>query len=300
VFSAFNSGASYSGPAAIRLLRGNCGQTAESKLYDPTASGCYVMDGLQDVGFEPHWAMNHDGHFGNFFGDVHDRGGVAVHLEDNSGASTAQQAFDGTPVYDDYSVLSRWWARRLANRAPRVALYYNSISLHDGNRLVGSGRPDSSYGTRFARLSSDVSRFMDEVRASGRRVVVVFIAEHGAALGGDRRQIQGLREIPTAAIAHVPVAIALINAARPTSLMQQHIDAPSSYPSLNEVLARLISSNPFDAPLASFSTYTESLPQSDFVAENNGTTVMQVGTRYMMRSPDGAWSGLDGIDTQAR
>jgi cellulose synthase operon protein YhjU len=244
--------------------------------------------------------MNHDGHFGNFFGDVHDRGGVAVALEDNSGATPAQQAFDGTPVYGDYSVLSRWWAKRVTNRAPRVALYYNTISLHDGNRLIGNGRPDSSYAARFARLSSELSRFLDEVRASGRHVVVLFIAEHGAALGGDRRQIQGLREIPTAAIAHVPVAIALINAARPASLPQARIAAPSGYPSVNEVLARLISSNPFDKPLGSLDTYTESLPQSDLVAENNGTTVMQVGTRYMMRSPDGAWTSLDGIDTQAR
>jgi hypothetical protein len=45
-------------------------------------------------------------------------------------------------------------------------------------------------------------------------VVVVLIAEHGAALNGDRRQISGLREIPTAAIARVPVAIALVNAPR--------------------------------------------------------------------------------------
>jgi cellulose synthase operon protein YhjU len=300
VFSDFNSGASYSGPAAIRLLRGSCGLTAENRLYDPAGTGCFVMDGLQGAGFEPHWVMNHDGHFGNFFGDVHDRGGMAVPLEDNTGATPAQQAFDGTPVYGDYSVLSRWWAKRLTNRAPRVALYYNTISLHDGNRLIGNGRPDSSYGARFARLSSDLSRFLDEVRASHRHVVVLFIAEHGAALGGDRRQIQGLREIPTAAIAHVPVAIALINATRPASLPQSRVAAPSSYPTVNEVLARLISSNPFDKPLGSLDTYTESLPQSDFVAENNGTTVMQVGTRYMMRSPDGAWTGLDGIDTQTR
>ena len=30
-----------------------------------------------------------------------------------------------------------------------------------------------------------------------------------------------------------------------------------------------------------------------FVAENNGTTVIQAGTRFMVRSPDGAWSSLD-------
>lgn len=293
VFSDFNSGASYSGPAAIRLLRGTCGQTPENRLYDPAGNGCLVMDGLQNAGFEPHWAMNHDGHFGNFFGDVHIRGGMTATLEDNTGATPAQQSFDGTPVYSDYSVLSRWWAKRLKNRAPRVALYYNTISLHDGNRVIGNGRPDSSYAARFARLSGDLGKFLDEVRASGRHVAVVLIAEHGAALSGDRRQIQGLREIPTAAIAHVPAAIALINVARAAPSTQIKVDAPASYPAMSELLSRLIAGDPFDKPLASFETLTDALPTSEFVAENNGTTVMQVGTRYMMRSPDGAWSGLD-------
>jgi cellulose synthase operon protein YhjU len=296
VLSDFNSGASYSGPAAIRLLRGACGQTPESKLYDAAGEGCLVMDGLQNAGFEPHWLMNHDGQYGNFFGDVRDRGGLAAPLEENSGATQAQQAFDGTPVYSDYSVLSRWWARRGALRAPRVALYYNTISLHDGNRVIGSGHPDSSYGARLARLSNDVARFLDDLRASGRHVIVVFIAEHGAALRGDQRQIEGLREIPTAAIAHVPVAVVLINAARPGPATQSRIDTPTSYPAVYELLSRLIASNPFAKPLADLDEYTHTLPQTDFVAENNGTTVIQAGAHYMMRSPDGAWSSLDGID----
>ncbi|MGC1728796.1 MAG: cellulose biosynthesis protein BcsG [Steroidobacteraceae bacterium] len=297
VLTDFNSGASYSGPAAIRLLRGSCGQTPEARLYDPAADGCLVIDGLQNAGFEPHWAMNHDGHFGNFFGDVRERGGVTAPLEDASGATAAQAAFDGTPVYDDYSVLSRWWTKRLTNRAPRVVLYYNTISLHDGNRVVGSGHPDSSYGARLATFSEDIGRFLDLLRASGRHVVVVLIAEHGANVGGDRRQIAGLREIPTAAIAHVPVAIALINATRAQPSAPSRIDAPASYPAVNEMLSRFIADDPFAGPVASLDPYVSALPRADFVAENNGTTVIQAGAHYMMRSPDGDWSSLDGIET---
>jgi cellulose synthase operon protein YhjU len=297
----FNSAASFSGPAAIRLLRGTCGQTPEARLYDPAADGCLVMDGLQDAGFEPHWAMNHNGHFGNFFADVRDRGGVAVPLEDNRGATQVQQAFDGSPVYSDYSVLSQWWGKRLANRAPRVALYYNTITLHDGNRVVGTGHPDSSYGARLATLGSDLKRFLDLVRASGRHVIVVVIPEHGAALAGDRQQIQGLREIPTVAIAHVPVAIALLNASRESAATQLRIEIPASYPALYELISRFITNDPFAGSGASLDDYTRALPRDDnFVAENNGTTVMQVGTHEMMRSPDGAWSALDGIDSEKR
>jgi cellulose synthase operon protein YhjU len=293
VLTNFNSGASYSGPAAIRLMRGTCGQTPEARLYDPSNDSCLIMDGLQNAGFEPHWVMNHDGHFGNFLGDVREHGGLTAPLEDNIGATAAQQAFDGTRVYSDYSVLSRWWAKRQTNHAPRVVLYYNTISLHDGNRVLGGGRPDSSYGARFATFSNDVTKFLDLVRASGRKVVVVFIAEHGAALGADRRQIQGLREIPTSAIAHVPVAIALINAERGASATQSKIDVRASYPTLNEMLSRFIADNPFGRSIDSLDEYTASLPHAEFVAENNGTTVMQVGEHYMMRSPDGAWSNLD-------
>ena len=296
VLANFSSGASYSGPAAIRLLRGACGQTPEARLYDPTASSCLVMDGLQNAGFAPRWAMNHDGHFGNFFGDVRDRGGLTAPLQDNTGATPAQQAFDGAPVYSDYSVLSRWWAKRQADPAPRVALYYNTISLHDGNHVLGSGHPDSSYGARFATFSDDIVRFLDLLQSSGRHFVVVFIAEHGAALRGDRRQIQGLREIPTSAIAHVPVAIALINAVRQPQAAQFRFVAPASYPALNEMLSRFIANNPFAKPVENLDVYAGSLPGADFVAENNGTTVTQVGQHFMMRSPDGTWSSLDGID----
>ena len=162
--------------------------------------------------------------------------------------------------------------------------------------MTGNGRTDSSYGARLATFDSDITRFLDLVRASGRNVIVVLIAEHGAALGGDRHQIQGLREIPTAAIAHVPVAIALINAVRPVPATQVKLDAPVSYPALNELLTRFISNDPFAKPVASLGDYLGALPQADFVAENNGTTVLQAGTHYMMRSPDGAWSSLDGVD----
>ena len=296
ILSNFNSGASYSGPAAIRLLRGACGQTPERALYDAANPACLVVDGLQNVGFEPHWAMNHDGHFGNFFGDVRDRGGLKAPLEDNTGATVAQQSFDGTPIYDDYSTLSRWWARRLKNPAPRVVLYYNTISLHDGNHVLGAGRPDSSYAARFEQFHSDIDRFLDELRASGRHVIVIFIAEHGAALGGDRRQIAGLREIPTAAITHVPVAVALVNAALPTPRTPLRIDSPVSYTAFAELLARLVADNPFAKQSVRLDAYTNALPQVSSIAENNGTTVMQVAGQYMMRSPDGAWSSLEGIE----
>jgi cellulose synthase operon protein YhjU len=298
VLSDFGSAASYSGPAAIRLLRGNCGQTAHKRLYDTAERECLTIDGLQNAGFEPHWLMNHDGHFGNFLSDVREHGGVAVAPEDNRGAQEAQQSYDGTPIYSDYSTLSRWWAKREMNRAARVALYYNTISLHDGNRVVATAHADSSYDARIAQFSTDIGRFLDDLQRSGRRVIVVLIAEHGAALRGDRRQIPGLREIPTPAIAHVPVGIVLVNATRSAQSAQERIDVPTSYIAVNELLSRFIADNPFAKPSLSLASYTQGLPPTDFVAENDGTTVVQIGRRYMMRSPDGAWASLDASSGQ--
>ncbi|MEI9292520.1 cellulose biosynthesis protein BcsG, partial [Pseudomonas aeruginosa] len=43
-FKNFNSATSYSGPAAIRLLRASCGQTSHTNLYQPANNDCYLFD----------------------------------------------------------------------------------------------------------------------------------------------------------------------------------------------------------------------------------------------------------------
>lgn len=293
VFEEFSSAASYSGPAAIRLLRSSCGQTAHRQLYEPANQECLLIDGLQRVGFTPRWLMNHDGRFGDFFADVRTHGGFPVDPEPLAGAQVAQHAFDGSPIYDDYSVLSRWWAKRLTDPTDRIVLYYNSISLHDGNRIDSSGRDASSYTSRLTQFSTGVRRFLDDLQMSGRRVVVVLIPEHGAAVRGDRRQIPGLREVPTRAITHVPVGLLLVNAAEDASEVQQRIESPVSYLAVAELLSRLVADNPFTQSKPRLSTYTQNLPQTDPVAENEGTTVVQLRGQSLVRMPDGEWQSWD-------
>jgi len=58
-------------------------------------------------------------------------------------------------------------------------------------------------------------------------------------------------------------------------------------------LARFIADNPFDKAGVTLEPYVASLPRTDFVAENDGITVMQIGRKNMMRSPDGSWSSVD-------
>jgi cellulose synthase operon protein YhjU len=291
----FNSAASYSGPAAIRLLRGNCGQTPHKQLYDAPEARCLLVDGLQRAGFEPHWLMNHDGHFGNFYADVRDRGGMPVVPDSNAGATVTLRAFDGTPVLGDYSVLSRWWKERLAQHAPRIVLYYNTISLHDGNHAAdrAAGPAASTFTARARRLFADLGEFIDDVTRSGRRVVLVLVPEHGAAVRGDRRQIPGLREIPTPGIALVPVGIALIGPDATGRPAQVTVDVPTSYLALSELLSRLVTDNPFAGERRGGPSYAQNLPPTSFVAENEGTVVVQIGAQFMLRTADDAWSPWD-------
>jgi cellulose synthase operon protein YhjU len=221
-----------------------------------------------------------------------------VSPDSNSGAQLAQQGFDGSPIYSDYSVLSRWWVKRQQNPAARVALYYNTVTLHDGNRVVGPGHTDSSYPARLNTFIAELTHFLDDLQRSGRHVIVVLLPEHGAALRGDRRQISGLREIPTPAISQVPVGILLVNAARSGQSVQQRVDTPTSYLAVNELLSRLIADNPFVKSSVNLAGYTQQLPQTDSVAENEGTTLMLIGRQYMMRTPDGGWSPWDLVGDQ--
>lgn len=293
LFEQFSSGASYSGPAAIRLLRANCGQVEQRELYEAPKRECLLIDGLQRVGFAPQWLMNHDGHFGDFFSDVRVHGGFPGEPMTHANAPVTQHAFDGSPIYDDYAVLSRWWNQRLSDKTTRIALYYNSISLHDGNRVDGEGRTGSTYQARATRFSSDIRRFLDDLQASGRRVIVVFIPEHGAAVRGDRRQIPGLREVPTRTITRVPVGVLLINANGDVTDVQQRISSPTSYLAISELLSRFIADNPFTRSDLHVSSYTQNLPQTETVAQNEGTTMLQIRDTSMVRMPSGEWTAWD-------
>src|SRR5690606_3450399 len=125
--------------------------------------------------------------------------------------------FDGSPIARDLDVLRGWWQQRQGSEAEHVSLFYNSISLHDGNRVVTAdgGTRIADYGSRANRLFDDLGQFLDNLQLRGRRVVVASVPEHGAALHGDRMQLSGMREIPTPAITHVPVGLAFIGMNQP-------------------------------------------------------------------------------------
>jgi len=289
----FNSAASYSGPAVIRILRAPCGQTPHTQLYSPAQPGCHLMDSLKQAGFEPNLVLNHDGHFDDLLGVFRNRGGLDAPPMSLQGMPVAQRAFDDSPIYDDLAVLSRWLDKRRENGAPRVAAIYNTISLHDGNHLLGAASKLSSrdtYKPRLAKLLADLDQFLLKLEASGRRAVVVLVPEHGGAVRGDKMQMPGLREIPSPAITLVPVGVKVIGpeTRRPASTL--YLDAPTSFLAISHIVAGMLQKSPFGGAGLSASDYVNALPATDFVAENEDMVVMRRGQKYLLRLGKEGWS----------
>jgi len=289
LFSNFSSAASYSGPAAIRLLRADCGQNTHKNLYSPAPQSCDIFAALTQAGYTPQIALNHDGRFDDFIGDVTRNVGIpGLKPFSNESAAVGMQAFDGSPVRDDYSVLSRWWQARAAIKGP-VALYYNSISMHDGNHLPNSHLSSlDSYPGRVNTLMTEIDQFSDLVSASGRKAVLVFIPEHGAALRGEPGQIAGLRDIPTPHIVNVPVGVKLIGFTNPHPPMQV-INTPSSYLALAQLLANMVANSPFKQITPPLSQYAVDLPHTEMVGENEDTVTLRTAGGYMVRTSAGDW-----------
>lgn len=292
MFRKFNSAASYSGPAAIRINRATCGQTPHKALYAPAADSCYLMPSLKQAGFETNIAFNHDGHFDDFLTEIRKQG-VSAPLMPLNGVSIPQRGFDNSPIYDDFGVLSRWFENRQKAGDARVALFYNTISLHDGNRIVSG--PDAklsshdSYKPRVEKLLNDINGFMDQIGKSGRRAVVVVVPEHGAALRGDKFQIAGLREIPTPLVTTVPVGVKVIGPDVSRSGGSAQIAEPTSYVGLSQLIAQLIDKPPYGEAGFSPADYTEGISATDYVAENEGMVMVGRDNRFYLKQGSDGW-----------
>ncbi len=296
-FQDFNTVTSYSGPAIIRLLRASCGQAAHSNLYDPASSDCYLMNQLAHSGFKPELLLNHDGAFGGFLDDIKANGQMTAEpiiLTNSLPASI--KAFDGSIIVRDFSALQSWFNKRDSDQIDRVALLYNSITLHDGNHLIsgdGDGSTEDSYRMRAKSLLNDLQSVIQLISKSSRRVVLVLIPEHGAALAGDKLQLPGLREIPTPKITHVPVGVKLIGPGWSNKTAPHVITQPSSFLSLAQLIQNLVGTDPFgNSQEFEWERVLNDLPTTKHVGENSGTVVLKRGKGYVVKVHDSDWTDL--------
>ena len=289
LFSDFNSATSYSGPAAIRLLRASCGQTSQPQLFKPAAQQCHLFSNLAKLGYNTQVAMNHDGHFDDFKGLISTYGGINVPRLDFSQYSPAQYGFDDKPIYSDQEVLTNWLKSQPLTNTPR-ALYYNTISLHDGNQIAGKSRMSSiqSYPMRQKQLFSDISDFIAELKKQQRNTLLMVVPEHGAALVGDKVQFSGLREIPSPKIVSVPTAVKFIGAnVKHSGLIT--VSEPTSYFALSELVGRALSNDVFSGS-GSIRALLDNLPIAPKVAENQDTIMMYINNRPHIQLDGGEWT----------
>lgn len=293
IFDNFNTASSYSGPSAIRLLRANCGQAPHPQLYQSAPAQCLLFENLRKLGFSGDLALNHDGRFGNFLDDLHNQTGLSEPAVEGNSFRRAFVSFDNSPIWRDQEVLGAWWQQRQRSGGQPAALYYNSITLHDGNRIVlaDGGTQAADFQSRARLLLDDLDRFVRQLERSGRPVVVIFVPEHGAALHGDRMQISGMREIPSSSITHVPVAVKLIGLEAPELAAPLRIGEPSSYLALSELVARLLATPTFNKDAGfSWGSLLHDLPTTPAVSENGPSVVLEHdGIPYVRLKEKGAW-----------
>lgn len=290
LFDDFNAATSYSGPAVLRLMRASCGQPAHADIYQPAPDQCYLLENLRQLGFATQTAMNHDGQFQGFLRELTSGGRFPQPFVPKSARPT-MTGFDGSPIWNDYETLNMWWRKRIDSGGERTALLYNSISLHDGNREAtadGGGRA-SPFDARARRLLDELSAFIDELENSKRKVVLVLIPEHGAAVKGDKMQFSGLREIPAPSITHIPVGIRVVGAKGRDASATQHIKGPTSYLALSELMSRLVAEHVFEQEKIDWESLTHGLPQTLPVSENEGTVVMPSDGRTYVRLDKRNW-----------
>jgi len=284
----YNSATGYSGPAGIRLLRASCGQTSHSDLYKPAEQQCYLFDNLAKLGFKEQLMMDHTGVFGNYLKELRDFGDIQAPLMSQAGIAPELTSFDGSPVYNDAQLMQRWLDDRTKSSDARTATFYNLIPLHDGTRNPGS-TSTAPYKPRAQLLFDQLDTFLTNLEKSGRRVMVIMVPEHGAAVVGDKMQMSGLRDIPSPSITHVPVGIRFVGMKAPHQAQPLTVDAPTSLQAVSELVARVVDGQVFNAANVNMSVLTENLPQTPVVSENDNAVVVMYQGKPWIRLNGGDW-----------
>lgn len=293
VFDNFNSATSYSGPALIRMLNGSCGQRPHAALFDHSLPrNCQLFTQLSSIGFTPNLLMNHDGDFDSFLAQLQRYGGLDAELAPQNGLRVAQKSFDGSPIYDDIAVLRRWQQSRDGTPGQQAVLF-NTVSLHDGNRIVGSNATGlTSYQERATTLFNQLTQFIQTLENSERNTLLLLVPEHGAGLRGDRMQLPGMREIPAPSITHIPVAAKLIGAQRQGPAARVSVE--TSYLALSALIANVIQQQPFDAESYTPASLANNLPTTDPVSQNEGSTVLKRAGKYFISLDGKSWTPYTG------
>lgn len=292
VFDQFNSVSSYSGPSMLRLMRSRCGQAPHDQLYTDANPACQLFPELSRQGFQVEVILNHNGRFDQFSGSLGREIGARVQTADAfPHLRRSVRAFDGSDLVDDADLLSTWWQQHTTSSKPR-ALYYNSITLHDGNQLKTSGpaQRTSDYAQRLQKLMTAVDHLMQQAAQSERGLLLVFVPEHGAALHTRGMGIAGLRHSPLPSITHVPVAVSYLQASRqPVSPLRAHVSGATSYLDLTRLVESSIAA---PSPLQAMRNFAPPPSALQWVGDNGDVLVVKGRHQLWSRQSNEVWKPL--------
>jgi len=299
LFTKFNSATTYSNPAVIRLLNANFGQRKHADLYNQLPKKCSLVESLSAQGHEIQFARNHNGIYDKFDEEVKRFGHLDARPFPLTNLIATKTMFDDSPVYGDYSVLEQWLAARKKLGSKKVTLYYNTLSLHDGTHWASDKNwwlKDNlqQYRESIHELFDDITSFMNLVARSGRNTIIIFIGEHGRSVHGSPIAPPGLRDIPLPRIATVPVGIKFVGKKQHADQTgrQVIISRPMSYLALSYMLAEFTEQSPFISARYGTRKFIDTIPQTDFVAENFGNIVLKRGSYYYLFGKDMKWIPL--------
>ena len=288
-FDRFNSATAYSGPATLRLLNAACGQPEHNALYDGRRPECEILNRLGTLGYKQHLLMDHKGEYDNYLQTLRDKAGLTAPLESNRAFPVRYMAFDDDPISDDLAVMRHWRRSMQREKSRRNVTLMNFIALHDGNRLPRHSRWEP-FKPRAKRLLDDLNTFLTELERSGRKVMVVVVPEHGAAVRGDKIQAPRLRDIPSMRITEVPVMVTFVGR---KGLPEEtiHVTGNTSYLALSELIGKTLSSNYFGKRGGSvpLDELVQDLPQTNPVSENGQAQVLEYKGRQYLRMNGGDW-----------
>ncbi len=204
-----------------------------------------------------------------------------------TGIKPSWSSFDSSPVFNDGELMQRWLDDRQKSQDARSATFYNLIPLHDGTRELGSTKT-APWQPRAKQLFDQLDTFLNNLDKSGRRVMVIVVPEHGAALQGDKMQMSGLRDIPSPSITHVPVGIKFAGMKAPHQPTLS-VESPTSLQAISELVSRVVDGQVFNAANVNMSVLTENLPQTQVVSENDNAVVMMYQGKPWIRLNGGDW-----------
>lgn len=291
-FDHFNSATSYSGPAALRLLNGACGQPSHEALYDTRRPECEIMNRLDSLGFKQHLFLDHSGVYDNYLNAMRTQAGLTAPFERRR-YPVKYVSFNDEEIADTLSVFRHW--RSVVNKAkdPRSVSLFNFIALHDGNRQPGKSRWEE-FEPRARAFIDALDVFIADLQKSKRKVMLIIVPEHGAAVRGDRIQTPRLRDIPSRRITQVPVMVKFfgLNKLPKTPV---HVTSDTSYLALSTLIGRVIETNYFSKPEGAvpMADLVNDLPTTHMVSENAQAMVLEYKGKDYLKMSKGTWRPYD-------